>query len=153
MFTRRTHASRAFTLIEVLLVILIIGMLAGVLVVTIGGQREGAQIDTTELKVKKVANKLEEFNLNVGRYPTSDEGLDALIRKPAFDDETTGEKWRGPYLQSVDLKDAWNRTLNYEATSAAESPGGVGFRVWSNGPDGQSNTADDIRYPAQTEGE
>jgi general secretion pathway protein G len=138
--------SRAFTLIEVLLVILIIGMLAGVVVVTISGTSEGARVDTTRLKVQKVGNKVEEYYIHVGHYPTESEGgIEALRTRPSFDDEKTAEKWRGPYVKSQELTDAWNNKLNYEpADAGGEVAPGVKFKLWSNGPDGQSNTADDI---------
>jgi general secretion pathway protein G len=139
-------SNRGFTLIEVLLVILIIGMLAGVVVVTISGTSEGAKIDTTELKVKKLETKLGEYYVHVGHYPTESEGgLEALRVKPNFDDEKTAERWRGPYVKSQELLDAWNNKINYEpAAAGAEVAPGVKFKLWSNGPDGQSNTADDI---------
>ena len=132
-----------FTLIEVLLVIMIIGMLATVLVVTIGGRRESAQINTTKLTVDKIAGKIEEYNIDVGHYPTESEGnLEALRVKPS--DEKVGEKWHGPYVKSRELLDSWNNKLNYEPTAATEGHTSVKFKLCSNGPDQQSNTADDI---------
>lgn len=106
---------RAFTLIEVLLVIVILGMLAGVVVVTMSGTQEGAKVDTTKIKIDKVINKLKEYNLHVNEYPTEEQGgLQALLTKPAFDEEKKGEKWRGPYVRPEDLKDGWNNDLKYE---------------------------------------
>lgn len=140
---RRT-VRRAFTLIEVLLVIVIIGMLATVLVVTIGGQQEGAAIDTTKVLVQKVAGGVTQYQLAMGRLPTeADGGLKALINRPA--DEEAGDKWRGPYATSSDLKDAWGADLNYEPLDAGAAVGGVKFKLWSNGPDQQANTEDDIK--------
>jgi general secretion pathway protein G len=128
-----------FTLIEVLLVILIIGMLAGVLVVTIGGTQDGARIDTTKLTIQKLENKVQTYYMHVGHYPTEAEGgLDALQNKPNFEDSKAGEKWRGPYVKAQELNDAWGNKVNYE-------PGEGGkFKIWSNGPDQQSSTEDDI---------
>ncbi len=136
-------ARRAFTLIEVLLVIVIIGMLATVLVVTIGGQQEGAAIDTTKVLVQKVSGGVTQYQLAMGRLPTeADGGLNALINRPS--DEEAAEKWRGPYASTSDLKDAWGNELKYEALEASEAIGGVKFKVWSVGPDQQDNTEDDI---------
>ena len=142
----RNANNRGFTLIEVLLVILIIGMLAAVLVVTIGGTREGAQVDTTKLMIDKISGKIEQYNLDVGHYPTESEGgLQALRSKPNFSDEKAAERWRGPYVQSRELVDAWGKPLNYEpGEPGATTATGARFKLWSNGPDGQSNTADDI---------
>ena len=66
--------AKAFTLLEVLLVIVIIGMLATVLIFTIGGTQEQAKIDTTRLTIKKIENKLEEYNLRMGHFPNEAEG-------------------------------------------------------------------------------
>lgn len=142
---RRRSASRAFTLIEVLLVIVIIGMLATVLIVTVGGTQDKARIDTTKLNIDKIARKLDQYNLDIGRYPNeSDGGLEALMKEPA--DEELKEKWAGPYVRSAELKDAWGNDLNYEALEAGASlSDGTKFKLWSNGPDGQSNTKDDVR--------
>lgn len=150
MHTQRTNmntrrASRGFTLIEVLLVIVIIGMLATVLIVTVGGRADGAKIDTTKLSLQKLENRIEEFNLHAGRYPTeADGGLDGLSTKPS--DEKVAEKWRGPYAQSAELLDAWGNKFNYEPMDAGTAAaGGKKFKLWSNGPDNQSNTEDDIK--------
>lgn len=149
MNTNRIARARrsGFTLIEVLLVILILGTLAAVLVVSIGGQQEGAQIDSTKLMLDKLSNKLENYNLDIGHYPNESEGgLKALAVKPSFQDEAAGEKWRGPYAQERELKDAWQNDFNYEPSEpGSEVAPGVRFKLWSNGPDRQSNTADDIR--------
>ena len=140
MKTRKRN--EGFTLVEVLLVLLIIGMLATVLVTTLGGTQQKAQKDTTLMKVQKVENMLKTYNMHVGHYPTESEGgLDALVNKPSFDDETSGEKWAGPYAKPAELNDAWGKKLNYEPPSE----GALEPKVWSNGPDGQSNTADDIK--------
>lgn len=152
MIRPRRSRTAGFTLIEVLLVIVIIGMLATVLIVTVGGRTDGAKIDTTKLSLQKIQNRVEEINLHVGRYPTeADGGLDALVTKPS--DEKLAEKWRGPYAQAAELNDAWGNKFNYEPLEAGTTAGGgVKFKIWSNGPDGQSNTEDDIKNWSETEG-
>lgn len=142
----RSIARKGFTLIEVLLVIVIIGMLAAVLVVTIGGTQDGARVDTTKLTIQKIESKIQTYYMHVGSYPTEGEGgLEALRTKPSFEDEKTGEKWRGPYVKSQELKDAWGNALNYEPVADGDdAPGGVKFKLWSNGPDQKSNSDDDI---------
>src|SRR5262245_23597173 len=87
-----------FTLIEVLLVIVIILMLAGALVVFVLPQQEGAEKSTTKLLLKNIETALDTYRLNMGRYPTTEQGLDALMDKPTFENEKLGEKWNGPYL-------------------------------------------------------
>jgi len=143
---------RGLTLIEVLLVILILGMLATVAIVALSGTREGAKIDTTKLLLNEVQTALDTFNMHLNRYPTEDEGLGALRTKPQFEDEAEGEKWRGPYLKR-DPKDAWDQPLNYQPVDPGsdEAAQGLKYKVWSNGPDKQSETDDDIRSWSEEE--
>src|SRR5918993_864683 len=91
---------KGFTLIEVLLVIVIILMLAGALVVFVLPQQEGAEKNTTKLLLQNVETALDTYRLNMGRYPTTEQGLNALMSKPTFENERQGDKWNGPYLRS-----------------------------------------------------
>ena len=137
---------RGFTLIEVLLVILLLGMLAAVAIVAIGGTREKARIDITKVLVQQtVPNALDRYNNDIGHYPSEDEGgLEALRKKPSFgDEESLAEKWAGPYL-TKEPKDAWNQALTYEVVEDAEA-GTAQYKLWSNGPNKQSGDDDDIK--------
>ena len=143
------HATskRGFTLIEVLLVILILGMLAAVGIFALRGTREGARIDTTRLMLGEIEGALETFNMHMNRYPTEDEGLGVLRTKPEeTGEEGTGGEWRGPYLKR-EPKDAWGNPINYRPVEpgSEEANQGLRFKLWSNGPDKQSETEDDIR--------
>src|SRR5499427_1857642 len=75
-----------FTLIEVLVVIVL-------------PQQEGAEKNTTKLLLQNIETALDTYRLNMGRYPTTEQGLDALVTKPTFENEKLGEKWNGPYLK------------------------------------------------------
>lgn len=139
---------RGFTLIEILLVIAILGMLAAVLAVVIFPKLSGAKYDITVLKVQtKIPGALNEYSLGVGHFPTEEEGgLKALLTQPTFQDETLAAKWRGPYLKEGDLKDGWERDINYEVVDPGSTEAVTdGYKVWSNGKDGQSGNEDDIR--------
>jgi general secretion pathway protein G len=142
---RRSHAG-GFTLIEILLVLAILLMLATVAIVAVGGIREGARVDTTKVLVQEVENALDTYSMQIGHYPTEEEGgLKALIEKPNFSDEKLAEKWRGPYIKT-EARDSWNNALNYQVvTGSASENGGKGYKLWSNGPDGQDGTDDDIK--------
>jgi len=150
------RSRRGFTLIEVLLVIAIIGVLAGVFIFAIGGTQDRANKDAAKLLVKQVCNALQRYKLHIGHYPTEEEGgLDALRKKPDFDEEATGEKWAGPYLET-DPTDAWDNKLSYTPTDpTSEEAQTVPFKVWSNGPNGQDDNGadDDIRNQAWEEAE
>jgi len=153
---RRAARRQGFTLIEVLLVIAIIGLLAGVFIFAIGGEQEKAQKDTTALLVKQVCGALDRYKLAIGRYPTEEDGgLDALRVQPTFDDDALQDKWAGPYLTS-EPKDAWNNALGYEVTEAGtDEAKTVPYKVWSYGPNGQDDNGadDDIRNKAWADSE
>ncbi len=148
---RRRSRKSGFTLIEILLVIVIILLLAGALVVFVLPQQEGAEKNTTKLMLSQVASALDTYRLNLGHYPNEQEGgLDALMKKPTFENERMGEKWMGPYLKpGTRLDDPWGHTLRYELVDRAsegERTGGLPYRLSSVGPDGQSDTEDDIKH-------
>src|SRR5208283_6190820 len=105
-----------FTLIEILLVIAIILMLASAMVVFVLPQQKGAEKNTTKLMLQQVAAALDTYRLNLGHYPTEQEGgLDALLKKPTFENESMGEKWQGPYLKpGTTLEDPWGHKIHYE---------------------------------------
>lgn len=132
---------RAFTLLEVLMVIVIIGILAAVVVPNFFGAGEGAKEDLTRSVVQSGLNgALEMFRMNVGRYPTTEEGLRALVEPP--DDEEAAARWRGPYVKDPStLKDAWGRDFIYESPGTYNEDG---YDLSSPGRDGQPGTDDDI---------
>lgn len=133
---------KAFTLIEVLLVVAILVVLMGVGVVGYSKIKKGADIDTTRLLVGNTAEAVKLYYSSMNTYPTDDEGLQALITKP--DDEKLAEKWRGPYLEKGIPVDAWSNELKYERLESTGDDTGPAFRVFSYGPDGQEGTDDDI---------
>ena len=144
--TQRTRRRSAFTLVEVLLVIVILGMLATVAIRQLIGTREGARIDTTKLLINNVATQMDLYNMHIGHYPTEEEGgLAAMRTKPQFADEKLADKWRGPYLKENPV-DAWGHALNYEVVSPGSDEAlTTPFKISSNGPDGQAGTDDDIK--------
>ena len=151
---RLPRRAAGFTLIEVLLVIVIILMLAGAMVVFVLPQQKGAEKNTTKLKLAQVATALDTYRLNLGHYPTEQEGgLDALMKKPTFENERMGEKWQGPYLKpGTDLDDPWGHKIRYELLAAAgegDNKSALPYTLFSVGPDGQPDTDDDIKHGAE----
>src|SRR6187401_3495170 len=102
-----------FTLIEILLVIVILLLLASALVVFLLPQQEGAEKNTTKLLLGQVGTALDMYRLNLGRYPSEqDGGLNALVTKPNFENQKQGEKWNGPYLKpGMKLEDPWGHPI------------------------------------------
>ena len=134
---------KGFTLIEVLLVVAILVVLVGVGVVGYSKIKEGADIDLTKILVGQTADAVKHYQIQMNKYPTNEEGLQALITKPA--DQKEAEKWRGPYLENgVIPVDRWNNELKYERLESTGDSIGPAFRVFSYGPDGQEGTDDDI---------
>jgi general secretion pathway protein G len=149
--------SSGFTLIEILLVIVIILLLAGALVVFVLPQQKGAEKNTTKLLLANIGTALDTYRLNIGHYPSEQEGgLEALLKKPTFENEKLGEKWSGPYLKpGTQLDDPWGNKLKYElvdtaASTEGEQKGALPYKLYSVGPDGQPETDDDIKYMAET---
>ena len=140
--------SAGFSLVEVLLVIVIILMLAGALVVYVLPQQEGAQRNTTRLKLTGIESGLNLYKTSVGSYPNEEQGgLNALLARPEYEDARLAERWTGPYLKrGTVLDDSWGNVLVYELIdkTLTDDPTGPDFRLFSVGPDGQPDTEDDI---------
>lgn len=124
---------KGFTLIEIMVVVIILGLLAGLVLPRIMGQEEEARIKTTRTQIRALENALDSFKLDNGFYPSTDQGLEALIKKPETGRIPT--KWReGGYLKPARIpKDAWGRDFIYI------SPGNEGrdYEIISYGPDGE----------------
>ncbi|KAB2664586.1 MAG: type II secretion system protein GspG [Verrucomicrobia bacterium] len=154
---RARHGRKAagFTLIEILLVIVIILMLAAALVAYMIPQQKAAERNTTRLMLQQVGSALDTYRLNLGHYPNEQEGgLDALLKKPTFENERLGEKWQGPYLKpGTQLDDPWGNKLRYELaerTTDADKTGALPYKLFSVGPDGQPDTDDDVKLATDT---
>ena len=149
----RKH-KRGFTLIEVMLVLVILGGLAALAVVVLGsGRQDKANRDMTKIRMQKIVERLGQYNLDMGggksAFPTEDQGgLKALVTKPAFDDETKGANWAGPYLDKKELKDFWDRDFRYELV---EQDGRTVPHVSSDGKDGEQGTDDDVKSWSEDE--
>lgn len=145
---RREKNRKAFTLIEILLVIVILGMLATVALVTLTGTQEKAEINTTRLKIEKIMRQLALYRTALRDYPTQEQKLEALVTKPEFENEATGREWT-KLLTKQDLKDSWGRDLIYLLDEDSESGSKIP-KVYSVGPNGNddSGEGDDIKNGA-----
>jgi general secretion pathway protein G len=102
------HAT-GFTLVELLVVLVILGLLAGIAVPQVMNSLSKAKSSTAALAVENLASAIDLYRLDVGRLPTQNEGLDALVERP--DDAS---KWFGPYLRKRDmLIDPWGNAYHY----------------------------------------
>jgi len=138
MIRRRNRGCpRAFTLVELLLVIVIIGVLAGTLVVSLSGRSQEARIARAKGDISgHLSIALDLFEQDVGRYPTTEEGLQVLVVNPGL------PGWKGPYLKGGLKADPWGTPYQYELVEGEE--GKSMYKVSSAGPDRQLGTEDDI---------
>ena len=138
---RSSQRQKAFTLIELLVVLVILGLLAGLVGPRVLKYLGTAKTDTAQLQIEELSSSLDLYLLEVGRYPTSDEGLDALVQKPAG----VGI-WNGPYLKKRKVPtDPWGRPYHYAF------PGQNGdFDIYSLGLDnadgGEGEDADVVSW-------
>jgi general secretion pathway protein G len=130
------HVRRnGFTLIELLLVLVILGVLAAIVVPKIAGRSEDARIKATKADISIIEGQLDQFEIDCGRYPTTEEGLRALIEAPG-----NVTDWKGPYVKKGVPTDAWNRPYVY-VFPGSNNPSS--FDLYSLGPDGREG-GDDI---------
>ena len=143
----RKSRKGAFTLIEILLVLVIIGLVATAVVVNLIPQQEGAERNTAKILVDNVRSSLDTYRLNIGRYPTEEDGgLLALLKKPEYENERLGAKWSGPYVKKdTALTAPWGNQLVYEpADPEFKQPEDPDYRLYSMGPNGIGGDEDDI---------
>jgi general secretion pathway protein G len=130
MAVRPSHASRAgFTLVEVLLVVAILGILAGVVVVSTRNRVPKTQIAACRMSIQGLQTAIDAYEVDNGKFPDS---LNALVNK------TTEMNWNGPYVQNARLPaDPWGKDFQYTIK-------GDTYELRSGGPDASVGTADDI---------
>ena len=105
----RVNGQSGFTLMELLVVLAILGLLMSLVGPRVLSQLGGAKTKTAAIQIKDLEQSLEMYKLDVGRFPSTDEGLAALVAKPA---SSTG--WNGPYLKSDVPVDPWKREYHYK---------------------------------------
>jgi len=135
--TTRRHPA-GFTLIEIMLVVVIIGILMTVVVVKFSGRREEAALNAAKADIKNYGTALDLFELDNGFYPTTEQGLPALVAKPTASPEPTN--WKGPYIQAL-RNDPWGDPYVYKF------PGDHGpgtYDLSSFGPNKIAGDDDDI---------
>ena len=134
---KKTKNKTAFTMIELMVVLIIIGLLATLVGTQALRHVERAKVETTKANLRTLHNAVLEFWSDTGRYPEEEEGLIVLIEPP-----TDVENWDPEgYLEQTELpKDGWKHEFHYERFPES----GKQFVIRSDGPDGESGTEDDL---------
>jgi len=139
--TTKTMSARsrraAFTLMEVLLVLAIMGIIMAMVMPRVLGRQQHASIDATRMSIEGLTQALRLYSLDHrGRYPTNGDSLDVLVDNPGSRDT----RWRGPYLDRMPL-DAWGNKFMFVSPGVRNSDS---FDISSSGPDGVLGNSDDI---------
>ena len=136
----RRRRQRGFSLLELLIVLAIMALLGALVGPKLFGSYDKAKIGAAETQVKMLKSALDTMRLDIGRYPTADEGLQLLINPPT--DPDVKSRWHGPYLDSALPTDPWTKPYQY-------SPDGKDLNalaLYSYGPDGKPG-GDVIGFP------
>lgn len=138
-----------FTLLEMIVVLVIIGLIMGLVGPRLFGQADKAKVQTAETQVKMFRGALQTMRLDISRWPTEQEGLALLTTRPASAEAVRG--WAGPYLDDAVPLDPWGQPYQYAPQSSGDNP----FTLYSYGADGKSGGEGqdaDIGYlPGQAE--
>ena len=134
---QRPHREDGFTLLELLVVLAIMGLLAAIVAPQVLGYLRSSRTQVAKVQIENISAALDHFQLDNGRYPTQEEGLDALVKAPA-----DAAAWNGPYLRRPSaLIDPWRRKYLYRIPGRHNDE----IDVWSYGSDGVEGGAGDAR--------
>jgi general secretion pathway protein G len=139
MSSKQNRRRRGFTLMEVLLVLVILAILGSLAALSYEAISRRANKKAAESQIGLFKTPLQMYQMAIGTFPTTTQGLDALRNAPG--DLANQTKWDGPYLDAPVPPDPWNNPYQY-VSPGSHNPDG--YDVWSYGPDGVNGTDDDI---------
>lgn len=143
--TRRHRAARtrrrAFTILELLIVIGILLAIGGIVLINVIGAKDRADIGVTKVQMQALEDGLQRFRVDMKRWPSEDEGIAVLWSSTNLDDEGDVDAWGGPYLEKPVTTDQWGSEWIYQNPSEVE---GLPYGLVSIGPDREEGTEDDL---------
>jgi len=126
-----------FSIIEIIIVMALIGTIMTIIITNLTSTQDEAMKDAARLAMGKIQQSLQLYRVHNFGYPTSDQGLQALVTNAAG-----SKKWRGPYLEKEKLDDPWGKPFEYESD-------GRTIKIMSSGPDQTFGTEDDVTFPEE----
>jgi general secretion pathway protein G len=117
----------AFTLLEIMVVVIILGVLAATIIPQFVGTTQEAKVSAAKAHIAEIESAIERFYVHMDRYPTQDEGLAVLEKSPTTD----ASKWRGPYVKKL-RPDPWGQPYQYRRPGVRHANS---FDLWSRGTD------------------
>jgi general secretion pathway protein G len=130
---------KGFSIIEIIIVIALIGTIMGIIITNLTATQDSALEDASKLAMGKIQQQLQLYRVHNGSYPTTEQGLEALVTNPG-----NAKKWRGPYIEAEKLKDPWGISYEYESD-------GRNVQMISAGKDQTLGNEDDVYYPEKSE--
>ncbi len=137
--SRRSSTEAGFTLLELLVVIAILGLLIGLVAPAALRQLGGARISVAKQSIERIGSVLDMYKLDAGGYPTTEQGLHALVERP-----TGVSAWNGPYVKGADPVDPWNHAYTYRNPSSRD---GHDYDLCCAVPSGNASGTDTICNP------
>ena len=120
-----------FTLLEMIVVLVIIGLIMGLVGPRLFGQADKAKVQTAETQIKMLGGALQTMRLDISRWPSEQEGLALLTTRPTGTEAARG--WAGPYLDEAVPADPWGKPYRYSPQPSADQP----YTLYSFGADGK----------------
>lgn len=130
-----------FTLVELMIVVVIIGILSSIVGINVLNRLREAKVNAAKTQIANLENGVKHYYIKCGRYPTTEQGLDALVANPTIGRPCKNYPPNGIWDKSVLPRDPWDLPYQY-AYPGTHNTGGVD--IWSLGEDGEPETSDDI---------
>ncbi len=142
---------RGFTLIEIMVVVIVLGVLAAIVIPNLIGRTDDARVTKAQSDISALASQIEMFRLDMRRYPTEEEGLTVLRKEPTGED---AKLWKGPYAKKDIPNDPWGQPYKYYSPAPNEEEDEYGIEsLGSDGQPGGKGHAQDLNSWTNNEAE